>query len=213
MRIAVLGAAGQLGREIVTALAARKHAVRAVARRLPVPALDSSVEIRIADAGNKVEIRQAIHECDAVVNAIGAGTLRRNDVESMTTANAIAVAEQVGVQRYIAMSAGMVALDWFIFKYVLRPLIFRNIYSEHCKVEEIVRASSLPWTIVRPPKLTNGPSTGYVPGLERDPKLFSAARADVATFIADEIEDRNYVRQAVFVASNREAQRRSRTPV
>lgn len=35
MRIAVLGAAGQLGREIVTALAARKHAVRAVVRRLP----------------------------------------------------------------------------------------------------------------------------------------------------------------------------------
>ena len=210
MRLAVFGAAGQLGREVVTALAARKHAVRAVVRRPPVPALDSSVDIQIADAREMAAIRRALAGCDAVVNAIGAGTLRRNNVESTTTAIAVDAAEELGIQRYIAMSAGMVALDWFIFKYVLRPLIFRNIYAEHCRVEAIVKASSVAWTIVRPPKLTNGPPTGYVAGLERDPKLFSAARADVASFIADEVEERKYVRQAVFVASRREEKGSSR---
>jgi uncharacterized protein YbjT (DUF2867 family) len=102
------------------------------------------------------------------------------------------------------MSAGMVALDWFLFKYVLRPLIFRNIYAEHCRVEEIVRASALAWTIVRPPKLTNGPPRGYVASIEQQPRLFAAARADVAAFIADEISDKKYPRQAVFVGSSRE---------
>jgi uncharacterized protein YbjT (DUF2867 family) len=203
MRIVVLGASGQLGREVVGALAARKYAVRAVVRRSPTPTLDSSIDVQIVDAHKQVEICQALSGCDAVVNAIGAGTLRRNNVESTTTAVAVAATEEVGIQRYIAISAGMVALDWFLFKYVLRPLIFRNIYAEHCRVEEIVEATSLAWTIVRPPKLTNGPPIGYVAGLQRDPKLFSAARADVASFIADELRDKKYLRQAVFVASCR----------
>jgi len=204
MRIVVLGAAGQLGREVVGALAARQYAVRAVVRHPPILALGSSVEVQIVDARKKAEIRQALSGCDAVVNAIGAGTLLRNDLESTTTSVAVATAEEVGIRRYIAMSAGMVALDWFLFKYVLRPLVFRNIYAEHCRVEEIVRASCLAWTIVRPPKLTNGPPTGYVAGLERTPKSFSVARADVASFIADELRDEKYVRQAAFVASCRD---------
>jgi uncharacterized protein YbjT (DUF2867 family) len=203
MRVVVLGAAGQLGREVVRALVARRHAVCAAVRRPPVPALGSSVEVRLADARNKAEIRTAISGFDAVVNAIGAGTLRRNDVESTTTAIAVGAAQDVGVERYIAMSAGMVALDWVIFKYILRPLIFRNILAEHCRVEEIVKASALSWTIVRPPKLTNAPPRGYVASLELQPETFLAARADVAAFIADEVENQAYVRQAVFIASRR----------
>jgi hypothetical protein len=129
-----------------------------------MPALDSSVDVQLADARKKAELQNAISGCDAVINAIGAGTLRSNDIESTTTATAVSAAEEVGIQRYIAMSAGMVVLDWPLFKYVLRPLIFRNIYAEHCRVEEIVRGSSLAWTIVRPPKLTNGALRGYMAG-------------------------------------------------
>ena len=101
------------------------------------------------------------------------------------------------------MSAGMVALDWPLFKYVLRPLIFRHILAEHRRVEEIVRASGLAWTIVRPSALTNRPPRGYVASLELQPRAFVTARADVAAFIADELENNRYVRQAVFIASRR----------
>jgi uncharacterized protein YbjT (DUF2867 family) len=161
------------------------------------------VEVRLADARNKTDIGAAIRGFAAVVNTIGAGTLRRNDVESTTTAVAVATAQEVGVLRYIAMSAGMVALDWWIFKYILRPLIFRNILAEHCRVEAIVKASALSWTIVRPPKLTNGPSRGYLASVERLPGSFLTARADVAAFIADELESNQYIRQPVFIASRR----------
>jgi uncharacterized protein YbjT (DUF2867 family) len=172
-------------------------------RRIPASPLGSSAEIRLADAQKKSDVRAALAGCDAVVNAIGAGTLRRNVVESTTTTVAVAAAQDAGIRRYIGMSAGMVALDWFFFKYVLRPLIFRNILAEHRRVEEIVRASIVTWTIVRPPKLTNSPQTGYEASLEPQPKLFSAARADVAAFIADELKNNAYVLRPVFVASRR----------
>jgi putative NADH-flavin reductase len=168
---------------------------------MPAPALDSSAQMVIADARNKADVRQALAGCDVVVNAIGAGTLRRNEVESTTTAVAVAASQEARVERYFAMSAGMVALDWILFKYVLRPLIFRHILAEHCRVEEIVKGSSLAWTIVRPSKLTNGAPKGYVATLQLQPKSFSTTRADVASFIADEIDARAYVRQAVFVTS------------
>jgi len=201
MRVVVLGAAGQLGREVVRALVPRGHAIVAAVRRPPNPAWPTPVQICQIDARNTADLRATLQAHDMVVNAIGAGTLRRNDIESSTTGVAVAAAQDVGVDRYIAMSAGMVALDWPLFTYVLKPLIFRNILAEHLRVEEIVRASSLAWTIVRPPKLTNGPPTGYVASVEPQPRAFSAARADVAAFIADELDARVHVRQAVFVAS------------
>jgi uncharacterized protein YbjT (DUF2867 family) len=153
------------------------------------------------DVRDEAGVRNALQAHDVVVNAIGAGTLFRNDVESSTTAVAVAAAQDVGVDRYIAMSAGMVAIDWPFFKYVLKPLVFRNILAEHLRVEEIVRASSLAWTIVRPPKLTNGSPRGYVATVEPLPRTFSVARSDVAAFIADEIDTKAHLRHAVFLAS------------
>ena len=197
MRVVVLGAAGQLGREAVRTLSTRGHVLCAAVRRPPTPALEHSVEIRIADARNKADLP------DAVVNVIGGGTLRKNDVASTTSRIAVIAAEEVGVHRYIAISAGMVALDWALFKYVLRPLIFRHILAEHRSVEEIVRTSALDWTIVRPTALTNRPAIGYAASLELQPRTFATSRADVATFIADELENNAYVRQAVFVTSRR----------
>jgi len=53
MRVVVLGAAGQLGREVVSTLSTGSHAVFAAVRRPPVPAFADSVEIRLANARNK----------------------------------------------------------------------------------------------------------------------------------------------------------------
>ena len=202
MRIVVLGAGGQLGREVVGAVAASGGSVCAVVRRPAQTTFGNSVQVRIADARDKAQVRAAITGFDIVVNTIGGGTLRKNDVESSTSAIAVDAAQDVHVNRYIAISAAMVTLDWKFFKYVLRPLVFRNILAEHLRVEEIVKASALNWTIVRPPRLINGPSKRYLASLQLLRTAFSAARSDVAAFIADEIEKDAYVRQAVFVASS-----------
>jgi uncharacterized protein YbjT (DUF2867 family) len=122
--------------------------------------LDQTAEIRLGDARKREDLIAALPGQEVVVNAIGSGTLRKNEVESSTTAVAVVAAQQVGISRYIAMSAGMVALDWPLFNYLLRPLIFRNILAEHLRIEEIVKGSALRWTIVRPPRLTNGPPRG-----------------------------------------------------
>jgi|SRR5215470_18932898 len=109
MRVVVLGASGQLGREAVRILSERGHSVCAAARRPPSPAFQSSVEVRLTDARNRTDLRSAIRSFDAVVNVIGGGTPRKNDFASTTSAIAVAAAKEVGVDRYVAISAGMVA--------------------------------------------------------------------------------------------------------
>src|SRR5215469_6889238 len=203
MRVVVLGAAGQLGREVVRRLAERRHEVCAAVRRPPIPALGSAVEVRLADARNKAEIRSAMNGSDIVVNVIGGGTLRGNDVASSTSAVAVAAAQEIGARRYIAMSAGMVAVEWPFFKYVLGPLIFRHILAEHGRVEEIVKASALAWTIARPSALTNRPPTGYITSLKLQPRTYLTARADLAAFIVNELETDQFVRRPVFIASRK----------
>src|SRR5215470_15668637 len=108
MRIVVLGAGGQLGREVVSALVKRGHQIGAVVRRSPDPLFDSAVEVRRADARNKDEIRSAISGFNAVVNVIGGGTLRRNEVASSATAVVVPAVKAARIKRYIAMSAEMV---------------------------------------------------------------------------------------------------------
>ena len=63
------------------------------------------------------------------------------------------------------------------------------------------------WTIVRPTALTNRPPTGYAASLELQSKTFVTSRVDVAAFIADELENNSYVRQAVFVTSLRKQEK------
>jgi putative NADH-flavin reductase len=74
-------------------------------------------------------------------------------------------------------------------------------------MERIVVASGLDWTIVRPPRLTNGPLTGRyrvengrLPGRSA---LASISRADVAHFLLSELENRTHLQHIVGVTGGK----------
>lgn len=71
--------------------------------------------------------------------------------------------------------------------------------------EMIVRASGVAWTVVKPPRLTDGPRTGRVRSgcALRVGLLSSVARAELAALILDAIERELYIRQAVQVSGLR----------
>jgi len=60
--------------------------------------------------------------------------------------------------------------------------------------ERLIKDSALDWTIVRPGLLTNGRRTGRYKVL-KEPSQWrngTIARADVADFLVEQIEDRSY---------------------
>lgn len=202
MKVLVLGANGQLGSTVVARLARDGHHIRAFMRRPDADVERPKVELFRGDATDEMSVVAAAMGQDAVVNAIGSGTIRRNTIESDTTRVVLRALACTPVQRYIAMSAGMVAPVSFIFDRVIRPLLLGNLYREHRRVEELVRASNLNWTIVRPPRLSNRPPSGYLEATDERPKgRISLSRADVADFIAKALATNAYRHQAVFLTS------------
>ena len=101
-----------------------------------------------------------------------------------------------------ACSRGALFQDAGILAALLRRTVLRNVAEDAAEMERVVMASELDWTIVRPPRLTNGQLTGdyrakdgYVPH-----GRFSLSRHDAAHFLLGEVERGEHVRRIVGIA-------------
>jgi putative NADH-flavin reductase len=78
----------------------------------------------------------------------------------------------------------------------------RNVVADHEAKERIIRATSLDWVIVRPPRLTNGPRRGTYRsgvGIRATSLIPRISRADVADFMLRQLEEDEHVRQTPAV--------------
>ena len=80
--------------------------------------------------------------------------------------------------------------------------MFRTHYADLARMEDVIRASGLDWTISRPPKLTDKPLTGhYRTALDRNIRGgFSVSRADVAHQMLHSLDQPETIRHAIGVA-------------
>jgi hypothetical protein len=80
-------------------------------------------------------------------------------------------------------------------------VMLKRIYDDKDVQEQIVRASALDWTIMRPGILKDGPATGRVRVLA-DPKDWRPGpvnRSDVAAAVVTELTERRFARQTPAV--------------
>jgi uncharacterized protein YbjT (DUF2867 family) len=86
---------------------------------------------------------------------------------------------------------------------IVKPFIGRTLYADMRRMEEIVMASDLDWTIVRPAYLVDTAAVsayrvaeGYmVPGMRK------TARIDLAEFMLKEAVSPRHIRKAVALAT------------
>ncbi|MCB0181059.1 MAG: NAD(P)H-binding protein, partial [Anaerolineae bacterium] len=93
--------------------------------------------------------------------------------------------------------------EGIIFGLLIKPLIGRTLYKDMHRLEEIVTASDLDWTIARPAQLVKHPTVtayqveeGYMVSGQR-----RTAYPDLADFLLSNVTEERYVRKAVAVAS------------
>jgi putative NADH-flavin reductase len=127
------------------------------------------------------------------------------------SARAIVTAmKATGMRRLLVLSVALLFPDSGLIGAALRRTFLRGVADDSEEMEQIVRASDLDWTIVRPPRLTNGPCTeSYAVSVDRLPPgsggAASIRRADVAHFLLDEAERPAHVRRLVGIAHARGA--------
>ena len=82
--------------------------------------------------------------------------------------------------------------------------IIKPVFEDHELQENLINASGLDWTIVRPSAFIDGPATGSFkenfPSNERNLSL-KISRADVAAFLSSQVGNTSYIRCAVAISN------------
>lgn len=157
-KVLVAGATGQTGQLVVRELLAGGFEVRALVRDTAKgrKVLGDQVELAVGDVKDPASLAAAIAGTDAVVSAIGArgakGPDRPEAIDYEGVRNLVDAAVKAKSRQFVLVSSrGVTQPD--------NPLnkIFGNVLVWKLKGEDALRASGIPYTIVRPGGLGNGP--------------------------------------------------------
>ena len=209
MKVIVFGATGTVGRLAVENLLEAGHSVTAFARS-PEKLNLSDPKLRLAagDAMKLSDVTAAVAGHDAVVVTLGSGMSRKSKIRSQGTMNVIKAMQIHGVRRLIAQSTLGARDSWptlnFWWKRVMFGVLLAPVFRDHELQEQLVEASGLDWTIVRPSAFTDQPTTRPViedvqntaRGLD-----LKIARSELARFLTRQLSDRQYIGRAVGLSS------------
>jgi uncharacterized protein YbjT (DUF2867 family) len=203
--VAVAGATGATGRQVVRALLAASSSpsqeppslrVRALARSreraatiLPPFGANSQLSVAVADVEQFATLPQALKGCDALI--VATGPQRSLDptgpfnVDYVGNLNLWAAAQQVGTIKHVVFITSIGADD------LVNPLnLFWGILFWKKQAESALQRSGLPYTIIRPGGLMNegrangivlgGPGTWGVPPLRSAGSILRSQVADLA---------------------------------
>lgn len=212
LRILVLGATGKTGTLVVSQALARGWQVTALVRdpaklgiaheRLKVVAGDMSDPDRLAEA--------LAGGCDAVVSALGVYAKQPTTALTDATHVLVAAMRAGGCSRIAIVSslgAGNSLGQGTLFVRAIQRWILKHVLVDKTGQEDVLRASGLQWTSLRPPQLTDDPTvredivTWVGDAAPRGRLTWKVSRATVARYLLDAIADRRWVGEAVMMAA------------
>jgi putative NADH-flavin reductase len=221
MKLTIVAATGGIGRQALEQALAAGHDVTAVVR--DPSRLSSAVRTVATDlaAADPVALESAVAGADAVLSALGPRSASDAGIASRGTRAIVAAMHATGVRRIVVVSAAPISTvpspgrptpprhdpgDGFLMRNLLSPVIkavFRKPYADLALMEDILRDSGLDWTVVRPPRLTDGPLTGAYrtasgQNLRRGVLV---SRADVAQLMLRVLERPETIKQAIGIAN------------
>jgi putative NADH-flavin reductase len=215
MNIAVFGANGETGRLLVAAALEAGHTVTALTRHPDdFPLRHDNLHVVAGDVREPADVGSTVVGADAVLSTLGVPYGRKPITIYSTGMSAILTAmTQHGVRRLACVSSSATDHEFarqdtgggFFFERVLKPIIEntmgKTLYDDMRRMEALVRASDLDWTIIRPSGLfATDKVTDYAVAENFLPQRFTS-RADLADFLLRQAAETEFVRKAAAVAT------------
>lgn len=205
MRLAVFGATGRTGRPLVEHALGRGHEVTAFVRdadKLDALGIDVEHErlsVVEGDAYTGEGVDDAVAGADAVPSVLGQTEAGPDDLLTVAGGHILDAMEDHGVDRVVTLvGAGVrtegesVSLTGRLVGFALELLNPEVLRDAEDHVAD-VRGRDLDWTVVRTPRLSEGEPRGEYRTGDVTPGRQAVARADVADFVLDVVEEDRYV--------------------
>lgn len=212
MKLVIFGASGGTGQHLVQQALAQGHTVTAFARRPDsiLAAPSPGLTVVQGDVHDAPAVSAAIAGQDAVLSGLGARNLGKSDVLEVGVRNILAGMAAHGVRRIIVLGASGVASDAAqhqgagtrLLLKLISATILKEPFRSQREQERQLEASAMDYTVVRPPRLLNGPFTGRYRVQEDGLPSHGATinRADVADFMLRQLTDGTWIRKGPYVA-------------
>lgn len=170
MRLTLIGATGGIGGELLRLAQGASHEVTALVRRPEAAEKLTVARTVVGDIRDADAVSQAVAGSEAVLWTVGATRNTADQVPIFESGARILVEamRSHGVRRLIALSGAAIGipgerkpLSGLLMSAIVR-VAARSVYLAKLREYEIFSRSDLDWTLVRPPRVVDGPPTGLV---------------------------------------------------
>jgi uncharacterized protein YbjT (DUF2867 family) len=227
MKITIIAATGGVGRQLLGQALSAGHDVTVVARnpaKLPQDVIAGGLARIVPldmSAPDSQVLESAIGGAGAVLSALGPHSNADAGITAPGTRAIVDAMRATGVRRIVAISASPVATepsagrpdpprhdpgDGPFMRYAgvrIAKILFGKVYEDLAQMEDVLRASGLDWTVLRPPQLTDKPLTRtYRTAYGRNVRGGrSVPRADVADYMLAVLTRPNTIGQTIGIAT------------
>jgi putative NADH-flavin reductase len=159
------------------------------------------------DSMDASAVHKALAEQDAVISALGPERPPIPEMMEKSARNIVTAMQEHGIYRLVSTTGAGIwqqkdqpkPIDYLIA--IVLNIFAKEVVRDSAANVEVIKASNLDWTIVRFPRLTDGPPTGkYRVGYINRESSSQFSWADGADFILKELTEKKWVRKAPLVS-------------
>jgi putative NADH-flavin reductase len=210
MKVSIFGASGATGLLLTARCLAAGYEVTALLRTPASFPYRDQIRTVKGNAFDPLAVRKTVESADVVLSALGARSLRKEDVLERGIPLVVSAMQQAGLRRIIALGSAGALSDslkkqpawrrWFVQKIVYNTFLKWAVASQISQWQTL-STSGLDWTMVMPPMLTNGSARGVyrIDGEALPRNAMRIARSDVADFMMQQIGNPQWVGKGVYI--------------
>lgn len=211
MRVAIFGASGRTGNLLTARCLAAGYTVAALVRTPARFPYRDKVRVVVGSAFDPLAVADTLSGADVVLSALGARSLRKEDVLEQAIPVIVQGMRNAGLRRIITLGGASAVPDslkqqprlvaWFLRTFLYNRLLKWPSHSQRAQLA-VLSSSGLDWTMVMPPMLTGGHARGNyrVDGAALPRTGMRISREDVADFMMRQIPSREWVGRGVYIA-------------
>ena len=205
MNITVFGATGHVGSLVVEKLLADGHNVSAFTHGTNHLVDNPRLRIVYGDVHKSEDIEVALNGSEAVISCLGSWNTPTKDILTAAMTSIVPIAEKHGIKRIISLTGAAAyapgdhpsIIDRL--NHMILSLIAPKILKDGEAHIRILSESTLDWTVIRSPVMTNKDSAQYLLDLNSPNPTATIARAAVVAALVDSLKDTQHIGTAPYI--------------